>query len=682
MNQSPAEFGSVVELLAASARQHGLVIFAGAGLSVPPPSSLPGWGKLNDAFLEAICLRLAIFADPDINGAQLQEYLAQRRENNKVISPDFQAQLAEDECGEDYFRMFQALDVEAWNPGHAVIAALAAAGIVRAVITTNFDRLIELAITAAGQPARVVKDIAGFEEVAAQLAGSGTREQGVLVIKAHGCVADPSSMVDTLRQREKGRPRKLEEAIATLIARHTTLLVGFSGADLVRRPHYLGLAAGAKTCPLFVSMIRAATKPSDEMIGLVATAEERGRLTSGELPQALEELARALDVRETLVSPPWDPEIEHPGLRAAILNADVYMNLAEKLDPLSTANIVAILLQAAGAIGTAAEVLVRTWKHIDNAQGRSDGPFLRYVKLLATHFMEHGLLGPSGSSLAQPKSGGKPAFDLFLYPGADPAHPDSFALAARAAFYTGLPKISRRMLGLVLIRIQQADWLTQINAQLESAHVFHLLGEHESALRAANAGYALARETGDLRALALASAWLARSLARAERWEEVETVLREGKEAAERIQDVLLRTEVEASWGWCDYRKREYAAAQPKLARACEAFQKLKWISRLGETLLDYIWAAGSADRPEEVAAARTDFESILPALPGLEIAYRLWFAAGYLSGGQFAQARQALAYCRALAEQREDVRALEKVGKLEVLVAEREGKAGGTAGE
>ena len=227
MNQSPAEFGSVVELLVASARQHGLVIFAGAGLSVPPPSSLPGWGKLNDAFLEAICLRLAIFADPDINGAQLQEYLSKRRENNKVISPDFQAQLAEDECGEDYFRMFQALDVEAWNPGHAVIAALAAAGIVRAVITTNFDRLIELAITAAGQPPRVVKDIAGFEEVAAQLAGSGTREQGVLVIKAHGCVADPSSMVDTLRQREKGRPRKLEEAIATLIARHTTLLVGF-----------------------------------------------------------------------------------------------------------------------------------------------------------------------------------------------------------------------------------------------------------------------------------------------------------------------------------------------------------------------------------------------------------------------------------------------------------------------
>jgi len=60
------------------------------------------------------------------------------------------------------------------------------------------------------------------------------------------------------------------------------------------------------------------------------------------------------------------------------------MNLAQKLDPLSTGNIISSLLQAAGAIGTAAEVLVRTWKHIDNAQGRSDGPFPRYVKLLAT----------------------------------------------------------------------------------------------------------------------------------------------------------------------------------------------------------------------------------------------------------------------------------------------------------
>ena len=47
--------------------------------------------------------------------------------------------MAEDECGEDYFRMFQALNIEAWNPGHASIAALAAAGVVRAVLPNEAE---------------------------------------------------------------------------------------------------------------------------------------------------------------------------------------------------------------------------------------------------------------------------------------------------------------------------------------------------------------------------------------------------------------------------------------------------------------------------------------------------------------------------------------------------------------
>ena len=105
------------------------------------------------------------------------------------------------------------------------------------------------------------------------------------------------------------------------------------------------------------------------------------------------------------------------------------------------------------------------------------------------------------------------------------------------------------MLALVPLRLRGADWLTQINAQLVSAHVFNLLGEYEASFSAAKAGYALTREIGDLRALARASAWLARSLAREERWEEAEEVLRDGKKAAERIQDVLLSTEVDASCG-------------------------------------------------------------------------------------------------------------------------------------
>jgi len=53
--------------------------------------------------------------------------------------------------GPDYFRVLQALDAEEWNGCHAAIAALAKAGLVAAIVTTNFDRLLERAL----EPRRV-----------------------------------------------------------------------------------------------------------------------------------------------------------------------------------------------------------------------------------------------------------------------------------------------------------------------------------------------------------------------------------------------------------------------------------------------------------------------------------------------------------------------------------------------
>ena len=56
--------------------------------------------------------------------------------------PDFQAQLMEDECDAEYFRVLQVLDVADRNSCHQAIAALASTRHVRAIVTTNFDRLM------------------------------------------------------------------------------------------------------------------------------------------------------------------------------------------------------------------------------------------------------------------------------------------------------------------------------------------------------------------------------------------------------------------------------------------------------------------------------------------------------------------------------------------------------------
>lgn len=232
MTASLPEFSEVLDPLTKAARERGLVVFAGAGLSVPTPSALPGWRHLNTAFLDALCVRLAKFTDGEV-GPGLLEWLVTRCDQNQVISPDFQAQLAEDECGVEYFRMFQVLDIDAWNTGHAAIAALAKAGVLRALITTNFDRLTEHALRKAEVEFRVFGDVADFEALEHFVANSTPEGNRVLpVIKAHGSVESPESMVDTLCQRMIGRPLALERAISQLLGRHASLVLGFSGADL------------------------------------------------------------------------------------------------------------------------------------------------------------------------------------------------------------------------------------------------------------------------------------------------------------------------------------------------------------------------------------------------------------------------------------------------------------------
>ena len=135
--------------VARDARLHGLVVVAGAGLSMGPPSSLPGWTEINDAFLESLAMRLADHTDGTV-GYDVLELVLERRETAAAAQPDLQAQLAEESLGEHYFALFEPLDIETWNDGHAALAAIAATGLLRAVVTTNFDRLIELALDAAG----------------------------------------------------------------------------------------------------------------------------------------------------------------------------------------------------------------------------------------------------------------------------------------------------------------------------------------------------------------------------------------------------------------------------------------------------------------------------------------------------------------------------------------------------
>ena len=294
-----------------AAREHGLVVLAGAGLSMGPPSSLPGWTAINDAFLESLAMCLALHTDGQV-GYDVLEFVLGRRDTAAAAQPDLQAQLAEESLGEHYFQLFEPLDIETWNDGHAAVAALARTGVVRAVVTTNFDRLIELALDAAGVEPDVFCAPKDFDRLERKPA-DGT---AIPVIKVHGSVGRTSTMVDTLRQRVLGRPKALEAALVRLFGEHAVLVVGFSGADLAYDPQYLGLRAGAAASPSFVVVNREGSTPTAELVELVDSAGAHAEIVDGTVPECLVETANVLG-ESGLVEPEFDTEMEFPGMRKA-----------------------------------------------------------------------------------------------------------------------------------------------------------------------------------------------------------------------------------------------------------------------------------------------------------------------------------------------------------------------------
>jgi hypothetical protein len=240
-----------VEDIAAFARQQGLVVMAGAGVSSAAPTRLPGWFSLNRMIVRALCDQvvadLGAKYEPAIAG--LRNMIDDRRTSQR-FPPDYQAQLIEELCGERYFHAIGALDaVRTPNEGHRGIARLAKQGAVRAIVTTNFDSLIERCLEEEGVEFRVGYEPATYEAILTELKQFGATAGPLPLLKVHGTVQEPASLVDTLKQRLQGRNTSLEACLDLLLARHYWLILGFSADDLESDANYLRLVPGAPQSP-------------------------------------------------------------------------------------------------------------------------------------------------------------------------------------------------------------------------------------------------------------------------------------------------------------------------------------------------------------------------------------------------------------------------------------------------
>ena len=245
--------------------QNGLVIFCGAGVSMVEPTCLPSWWQMNEQVVLALSSQIVPFSGEKM-AADFAKQINTRR-NNKRFPPEFQAEIISKHYGSSYFKVLKCLDGNEPNVVHLGIAELARSGYVRAIITSNFDRLLEIAFKNLEVPLKVHYQTQHFESLANELEKPSSKSTNCQLLKLHGSVEDHNTLVDTLAQRMRGLSPAICSCLRHLLKNHYWLFLGYSGSDLEGNPQYLCLQSEVKNAKGFSWLIRESSK--DEPIEAV-----------------------------------------------------------------------------------------------------------------------------------------------------------------------------------------------------------------------------------------------------------------------------------------------------------------------------------------------------------------------------------------------------------------------------
>ena len=347
-------------------------ILAGAGLSLPPPTCLPGWLELNDAVLQALGDAVERATGESGLCDEFRAAVIERRKTTSFLTPDLQAQLLEDEIGGEYFKALAHVDSLRVNAAHELIAELARQRRIGAVVTTNFDCAIERAFDAARIRYRCYSTPKQFESLS-------TDSADFAIVKVHGSSTKPMSMVDTLRQRLHGRPEALSRWMHARFVHYPTIAVGFSADDLQYNPNYLSIRPAAIEGASFTFLVYG--EPSEPLRQLCDDLPERVRLLRGALPGWLFEVAQDARIAHALPSPVSYSNDEVTAFRseARLKLRNGLRDWASSLTRMQAIVATTSLLASAGQRSAADRLLQRTWTHFREDTDKKRPGYARYL---------------------------------------------------------------------------------------------------------------------------------------------------------------------------------------------------------------------------------------------------------------------------------------------------------------
>ncbi|MEP6495059.1 MAG: tetratricopeptide repeat protein [bacterium] len=371
--------------LLAAAESSRLVIFVGAGASIGPPTNLPSWRDANRIVIEALASTAqSVVGDHATHAAKL----IVARHTQEKLPPEYQAQILAEFLYERYFEVLKYIDSDRPNATHLAIAWLARLGRVRAVITTNFDRALESAFAAVDVPLDRHFQPEHFRALAGDLKRLDRRKGACQLLKLHGSVDDPHTLIDTLVQRKKGFAPPVLTCVQHLLQSSHWLFLGFSGLDLEAEPNYLALNQESERAIGFTWFVRQGAEPRPAVVKLKNRYGDRGQIVHGELPDWLLDFVSAVSPKPRA----WIDDYARRTTRAAAVSPTSALEQgaatwARNLGPDICAVSVAFVAAACAEPTTAAAVVEALLTQLDEKGAKTAVPTADqlYMKALAAN---------------------------------------------------------------------------------------------------------------------------------------------------------------------------------------------------------------------------------------------------------------------------------------------------------
>ncbi len=202
-----------------------IVVFAGAGISKDSPANIPDWNKYNNLLINEIGRMGSDYLGEPENILGEEDY-------SHVLSLTSLSDFIFDYiAGDAYFPLLKILDGAQPNSHHLLLASLAKAKKIKAIVTTNFDTLIEKAFIIKEVPYAVYDEPNSFN----------IEDHSNLfpIYKIHGSVTNTKEAIDTVTQKIRGLSYEKEAVLKHLFENNHFVFIGFSGADFDFKDYYI-----------------------------------------------------------------------------------------------------------------------------------------------------------------------------------------------------------------------------------------------------------------------------------------------------------------------------------------------------------------------------------------------------------------------------------------------------------